>query len=601
MKSNKTWLKIGIVSLLVSSFAALGGISEQTYKPAKAAEKEIIYFNINSSGAYNQNIIILNVDVDLPHTNVNLPVLYNGNYTNFWFNYSSETNIWLTWSGHCPLGTTQYQHYRIDAGTVYYENSTTKYVLRHDYNLWWTGHSGGGANFDMVKQESVPSFKITGYDGQRIDNGYWHMQFTYEKEANAKSINTWNAAPFYESEANDEFTLYDWNTKDVNGNICHGADTLNTSETSGIWYVRIPHGIFTDAADGQDGKARSFYYPRGTIFGGFVTGYPIYLENDIYFDYNGYSFVPEVYDSLHPMEHHPAKCGHPGNVDYYSCKRHEGEYYKLVDGEYVSISENEIFVDVNHQLGQLIPEVPSTCTTYGTKAHYICELCGCYFVEENGQYVEVEEEDLIIPAHHTYQHVNAREATCTENGMKEHYHCEVCNKYFIFTNGEYVEVDPDDLVIPAHHVVEIIPGKEATCTESGLTEGQRCSKCGEVIVEQQIIEPLGHRYGGWILSDENETLLIYRECDRCHEREEVLVNNENGFSYQVVEKPTSSKTGKGMWHSDIYGDFYVVIPVVETTNKGLSTTILVSIIVGGSIIALSIAAFFILKKKLLKK
>ena len=297
MKNKKTWLIVGIVALFTSSFAALNGLSEQTYKPAQAAEKEIIYFNINSSGAYNQNIIILNVDVDLPHTNVNLPVLYNGNYTNFWFNYSSETNIWLTWSGHYPLGTTQYQHYRIDAGTVYYENSTTKYVLRHDYNLWWTGHSGGGANIDMVKQENVPSFRITGYDGQRIDNGYWHMQFTYEKEANAKSINTWNAAPFYESEANDEFTLYDWNTKDVNGNICHGADTLNTSETSGNWYVRIPHGIFTDAADGQDDKCRSFWFPKGTLFGGYNGGYSIYLENDVYFDHDGQHFNYEIYST----------------------------------------------------------------------------------------------------------------------------------------------------------------------------------------------------------------------------------------------------------------------------------------------------------------
>ena len=43
----------------------------------------------------------------------------------------------------------------------------------------------------------------------------------------------------------------------------------------------------------------------------------------------------------------------------------------------------------------------------------------------------------------------------------------------------------------AGHTEEVVPGKDATCTESGLTEGKKCTACGETTVEQQEI-PAGH-------------------------------------------------------------------------------------------------------------
>ena len=38
------------------------------------------------------------------------------------------------------------------------------------------------------------------------------------------------------------------------------------------------------------------------------------------------------------------------------------------------------------------------------------------------------------------------------------------------------------------HVEEVIPGKAATCTEAGLTEGKKCSVCGEILVAQETVE-----------------------------------------------------------------------------------------------------------------
>ena len=48
----------------------------------------------------------------------------------------------------------------------------------------------------------------------------------------------------------------------------------------------------------------------------------------------------------------------------------------------------------------------------------------------------------------------------------------------------------DDTNEPEHvHTEQIIERVEPTCTEPGLTEGKKCSECGEILIEQKIIKP----------------------------------------------------------------------------------------------------------------
>lgn len=42
------------------------------------------------------------------------------------------------------------------------------------------------------------------------------------------------------------------------------------------------------------------------------------------------------------------------------------------------------------------------------------------------------------------------------------------------------------------HSPETVPGYDATCTEEGLTDGSKCSNCGEILEAQEIIPALGH-------------------------------------------------------------------------------------------------------------
>ena len=52
------------------------------------------------------------------------------------------------------------------------------------------------------------------------------------------------------------------------------------------------------------------------------------------------------------------------------------------------------------------------------------------------------------------------------------------------------------------HVLQKLPAKEATCTENGLTEGEKCSNCGKVTIEQETVPAKGHAYGSWIVTKE---------------------------------------------------------------------------------------------------
>jgi predicted RNA-binding Zn-ribbon protein involved in translation (DUF1610 family) len=63
----------------------------------------------------------------------------------------------------------------------------------------------------------------------------------------------------------------------------------------------------------------------------------------------------------------------------------------------------------------------------------------------------------------------------------------------------------------------VISGRAATCTEPGLTDGKKCSVCGEILVAQKDIDALGHDWGEWTVvkeATEDEEGIEQRVCSR---------------------------------------------------------------------------------------
>ncbi|MDD6527839.1 MAG: hypothetical protein PUF31_08595, partial [Oscillospiraceae bacterium] len=102
-----------------------------------------------------------------------------------------------------------------------------------------------------------------------------------------------------------------------------------------------------------------------------------------------------------------------------------------------------------------------------------CSVCG--------EILTAQEE---IPATgHTEETIPGKAATCTETGLTDGVKCSVC--------GEILTAQEE---IPAlGHTEETVPGKAATCTETGLTDGVKCTVCGEILVAQEEIPTLNHR------------------------------------------------------------------------------------------------------------
>ena len=77
------------------------------------------------------------------------------------------------------------------------------------------------------------------------------------------------------------------------------------------------------------------------------------------------------------------------------------------------------------------------------------------------------------------------------------------------------------------HTPVTLEAKAPTCTEPGLTEGSKCSVCGEILVAQQEVKALGHDYTKKVISQEalrtpktdEAPATYYYTCTRCGEVE----------------------------------------------------------------------------------
>ena len=94
----------------------------------------------------------------------------------------------------------------------------------------------------------------------------------------------------------------------------------------------------------------------------------------------------------------------------------------------------------------------------------------------------------------------AKEATCTEDGsIARTCSCGESEKETISAFG---------------HTEETVPGTPATCTESGLTDGKKCTVCGEFTVNQEIIPALKHEFVCHTETDENGNIITVAVCQR---------------------------------------------------------------------------------------
>ena len=202
-----------------------------------------------------------------------------------------------------------------------------------------------------------------------------------------------------------------------------------------------------------------------------------------------------------------------GDADYTKCT--SSKITGLAAGEYqIRYAENEnylasadvtVTIAISHNLGTLNEDPPATCINDGMKAHYYCSDCGKYFDESKK---ETTEAALTIPATgvHTFGTlIDETPATCIAGGMKAHYKCTVCGKYFDENKNETTEEALKTPISPyyGHSFGFWVEEQYATCQAPGRKGYKHCSICNKdydasntVITDWVIpINPDGHELG----------------------------------------------------------------------------------------------------------
>ena len=137
-----------------------------------------------------------------------------------------------------------------------------------------------------------------------------------------------------------------------------------------------------------------------------------------------------------------------------------------------------------------------------TEDGYTEHICAC-----GDKYTDSE-----VKAGHKEEVLPSKAATCTEEGLTEGKKCSKCDEVLV-----------EQTTIPSTgHTEEVLPAKETSCAGPGLTEGKKCSVCGAILVEQNPIDALDHSYGDWVTIKEPTGIvkgLKERSCTACGNKE----------------------------------------------------------------------------------
>ncbi len=130
---------------------------------------------------------------------------------------------------------------------------------------------------------------------------------------------------------------------------------------------------------------------------------------------------------------------------------------------------------LGHDWGEWTETVPATCTTAGEEMR-ICE--------NDETHKETREVGLLDHDYSVFVKV-IENATCTEKGKAE-YKCANCDA----VTTKETSVDESN-----HVATEIVNAKSASCTEDGYTGDLQCTACKKIIGNGTVIDAAGHTPG----------------------------------------------------------------------------------------------------------
>ncbi len=183
---------------------------------------------------------------------------------------------------------------------------------------------------------------------------------------------------------------------------------------------------------------------------------------------------------------------------------------------------------LNEALGHNYEAVvtPVTCTEDGYTT-YTCTRCKDSY-----------KDDVVPHTGHKSVIDEAVAPSCTDTGLTEGQHCSECG-----------EVTLKQEVVDALGHTEVIDEAVApSCTETGLTEGKHCSVCNEILKAQEVVSAAGHKLG------EDADCTHAQTCTVCGTELEAALGHEHKGT---VTAPTCTDGGYTTYTCTRCGDTYV--------------------------------------------
>jgi uncharacterized repeat protein (TIGR01451 family) len=135
----------------------------------------------------------------------------------------------------------------------------------------------------------------------------------------------------------------------------------------------------------------------------------------------------------------------------------------------VNLSAASLKVACANHVTETKNAVAATCKEAGYTGDKVCTVCG----------TTVETGKTIEKTAHSYTSEVTTEATCKEAGVKT-FTCSVCGDTYTETIEKIA------------HTPEVVDAKDATCYEEGYTGDTVCSVCGEELEKGEAIEKIAH-------------------------------------------------------------------------------------------------------------
>ena len=308
--------------------------------------------------------------------------------------------------------------------------------------------------------------------------------------------------------------------------------TCETAGTSAHWKCDVCGKLFSDA----EGKTETTLEKLTIPATGHAYGEPVWKWTDdfkataTFTCANDTTHVENVTAEVTSAVTTPAACETTGVRTYTAKVTFEGKEY--------TDTKTEPIPAKGHTL-TAVAEVPATCETAGTSAHWKCDVCGKLFSDAEGK-TETTLEKLTIPATgHAYgepvwkwnddftasatftcandaSHVEKVDATVTSEVTEGS--CEVggtrtYTAKVTFEGKEYTDTKTEPVPAKGHTLtaVEAVP---ATCETAGVKAHWKCEVCGklfsdaegktETTLEKLAIPATGHAYGApvWKWNDD---------------------------------------------------------------------------------------------------